>query len=240
MPATISPACRPRRLVLPGAALELARAAALALALALAPGGGAATAAELTVAVADQAGRPVVDAVVMLEPAAGQGTGAWQAPPAVMRQQGMLFDPFVLPVRVGATVSFPNLDDFRHHVYSFSPTRRFELRLYGKDETNTERFDKAGVVALGCNIHDNMLSYILVTAHPAYAVTDAAGVARFAGLPAGPWATFAWHPDLDGERGERGGPPVALAEDAVAAAAISVSLRAARRSQGPPQEGAYR
>lgn len=198
-----------------------------------------ARAAEAVVTVADQEGRPVANAVVMLEPAGGQGVGAWQAPPAVMRQQGVLFDPFVLPVRAGTTVSFPNLDDIRHHVYSFSPARRFELRLYGKDETKTEVFDKAGVVALGCNIHDNMLSYILVTAHPVYAVTDDAGVARFAGLPAGAWATYTWHPDLAGDRGERAGPPLELAEADSRELAVAVDLRASRRAQRSPREGAY-
>lgn len=193
----------------------------------------------LTVTVTDQAGLPVADAVVMLEPAAGQGVGTWQPPDPVMAQRGVLFEPFVLPVRVGATVSFPNLDDIRHHVYSFSPARRFELRLYGKDETKTEVFDKSGVVALGCNIHDNMLSYILVTAHPVYATTDAAGRARFAGLPPGQWMTFAWHPDLEGDRGERAGPALVAAKDGGAETAIRLDLRASRRGQRAPQEGAY-
>ena len=197
-----------------------------------------ARAADLVVAVSDGAGRSLPNAVVMLEPTGGQGCDRWQAPPAVMSQQGVLFHPFVLPVRTGTTVSFPNLDDIRHHVYSFSPARRFELRLYGKDETKTETFDKPGVVALGCNIHDNMLSFILVTTHPVYAVTDADGRARFAGLPAGPWSAFTWHPDQSGERGERPGPVVDLAAGARELELV-VELRGAPRTQRSPQEGAY-
>lgn len=170
----------------------------------------AAPAADLTVTVTDGAGRPVEFAVVMLEPAAPAGVGSWQAPPAVMSQQGVLFHPFVLPVRTGTEVSFPNLDDVRHHVYSFSGAKRFELRLYGQDETKTETFDKPGIVALGCNIHDNMLSYLYVTGHPIHAVTDGQGRVAFKGLGAGTFTSFVWHPDLNGDRGERPGPSAEL------------------------------
>lgn len=195
-------------------------------------------AADVVVRVADAGGKPIAGAVAMLEPVGGQGIGAWQAPPAVMAQKGVLFSPFVLPVRVGARVSFPNLDDIRHHVYSFSPARRFELRLYGKDETKTEVFDKAGVVALGCNIHDNMLSFIYVTDCPVYAVTDSLGEARFAGLAAGPWRAHFWHPDAAGQ--DSPARDLALVEGGSATIAAAVELRAVRRRQLPPREGGYR
>lgn len=198
-----------------------------------------AAAADLSVAVTDAAGRPVAFAVVMLEPAAAAGVGNWRAPAAVMKQQGVLFDPFVLPVRVGTNVNFPNLDDVRHHVYSFSSAKRFELRLYGQDETKNVVFDEPGIVPLGCNIHDNMLSYIYVTTHPVYAVTDDRGRVEFSGLGAGPFATFVWHPDLADDRNERAGPAVDLPAAGGRELAVSVDLRAVRRAQLSPREGAY-
>ena len=78
----------------------------------------------------------------------------------------MQFHPFVLIVPVGAKVSFPNLDPTRHHVYSFSPAKQFELKLFARDQSRSVVFDKPGVVALGCNIHDAMTAFIVVDGQP--------------------------------------------------------------------------
>ena len=119
-----------------------------------------AAAGDLSVVVRNAAGHPVKDAVVTLKPAGGGVAGApikftW---PYSVAQQNIAFNPFVLIVPVGSNVTFPNKDKVRHHVYSFSPTKKFELKLYGRDESRGVVFDKAGVVALGCNIHDQMIA----------------------------------------------------------------------------------
>ena len=98
-------------------------------------------AADFAVAVRTAAGRPVADAVVTVYPVSGtapvsQARFDW---PMRMVQQNLQFKPFVLVVPEGATVAFPNLDNVRHHVYSFSPAHPFELKLYGHDETRTVR-----------------------------------------------------------------------------------------------------
>jgi len=113
-----------------------------------------ANAADLTVTVRNSAGRPVADAVVSLYPASGAGA-LRQDGPYRITQHDVKFDPFVTIVPVGAEVAFPNLDKTRHHVYSFSAAKTFELKLYGQGETRTVRFDKPGIVSLGCNIHDS-------------------------------------------------------------------------------------
>lgn len=203
----------------------------------LALAAGTAAAADLTVTVTDGGGVALPWAVVALESTAGAGTGDWQPAPPVMRQQGTLFSPFVLTVRTGTTVSFPNHDGFRHHVYSFAKAKHFELRLYGEDETKTVTFERAGPVPLGCNIHDNMLSYVYVTDHPVHAVTDSLGTASFGGLGAGAWRLHLWHPDLAGEP-----PPpreATLAEGVRTAVAAELELRSVRRRQLPPREGGY-
>jgi len=153
----------------------------------------AAQAADLTVAVHGARGQPVRDAVVTLY-AGGGAEGVRFDWPYRMAQQNLMFDPFVLVIPVGATVSFPNKDGVRHQVYSFSPTHPFELKLYGKDETRTVRFDKAGVVALGCNIHDSMVAFIKVVDTPFAAKTDASGLAVIHGAPAGGVTLRIWHP----------------------------------------------
>ena len=113
-----------------------------------------------------------------------------------MAQQNLQFDPFVLVAPVGATVAFPNRDAVRHQVYSFSPAHPFELKLYGRDETRTIRFDRVGVIALGCNIHDSMVGFIKVVDTPFAAKSDAQGVAVVRGVPAGAGSMKIWHPYL--------------------------------------------
>jgi plastocyanin len=140
-------------------------------------------------------GTPVSDAVITAYPEGGGRAGPvrfdW---PQEMDQHNLQFAPFVLIVPVGANVSFPNRDAVRHHVYSFSPAKKFELKLYGRDETRSVRFDKAGVVALGCNIHDNMVAFIRVVDTPFAAKSDASGQAVLRGLPPGPVRVRIWHP----------------------------------------------
>jgi plastocyanin len=152
--------------------------------------------------VVDAKGRPVMDAVVTAYPPglkADQMRFSWAQE---MVQRNLQFDPFVLIVPVGANVSFPNHDPVRHHVYSFSLAHPFELKLYGKDETRSVRFDKAGVVALGCNIHDNMVAFIKVVDTPFAAKTDDKGLAVLKGLPTGQVQARVWHPYMKAARNE--------------------------------------
>jgi plastocyanin len=159
--------------------------------------------ADLTVFVKTSAGKPVADAVVMARPDAGTPREpirfSW---PYSMAQKDMRFTPFVLIVPVGADVSFPNLDLVLHHVYSFSPAKSFELKLYGHDETRKVRFDKVGVVAIGCNIHDSMAGFVRVVDTPYAAKTDASGRATLRDLPAGGAQVTVWHPYLKAARNE--------------------------------------
>jgi len=171
------------------------------LALVLIAPAGQTAAATLTVTVKTPSGQPVKDAVVTL-PAAGQPAPARFDAPLRMSQQNIQFDPFVLIAPVGADVAFPNLDKVRHHVYSFSPTKKFELKLYGHDETRVIHFDKTGTVALGCNIHDTMIGFIRVVDTPYAAKTNAAGVAVLHDVPAGRTELGVWHPYLKGRDNE--------------------------------------
>lgn len=153
-----------------------------------------ALAGDVAVSLRSAQGKPIVDAVVSLAaPHQGPVRFSW---PYRMAQQNLQFDPFVLIVPAGADVAFPNLDKVRHHVYSFSPAKSFELKLYGQDETKVVRFDRPGVVPLGCNIHDSMVGFIVVVDTPFAAKTDASGAAMLRGAPAGAFALSVWHPYL--------------------------------------------
>ncbi|MGZ6017886.1 MAG: methylamine utilization protein [Phenylobacterium sp.] len=178
---------------------HLFRAAATVAAAAIA---GSAAAADLTVTVRGDDGTPLADAVVLVRPAGGSGPAsaihyAW---PTTMVQQNIAFNPYVLIVPVGSTVGFPNKDKVRHHVYSFSAAKKFELKLYGQQEERTVTFEKTGVVALGCNIHDVMIGYIYVADTPYAAKTDASGTVVLHGLPGGAGTLSVWHPDMKANR----------------------------------------
>jgi plastocyanin len=154
------------------------------------------SAAPLAVRVVDASGLPVRDAVVTLYPAGSAARAPSAGGRFVVSQQNLQFHPFLTIVPVGADVSFPNLDPTKHHVYSFSPAKRFELKLFARDQSRTVRFDRAGVVALGCNIHDAMSAFIVVTDSAWTARTNAQGIAAFGNAPNAPGRVTVWHPFL--------------------------------------------
>jgi hypothetical protein len=154
-----------------------------------------ATAGSLIVRVVDQAGRPVSDAVVTIDPIGRPPQPPRLLGPYQVEQRKMMFHPFVSVVPVGATVSFPNHDSTRHHVYSFSPAKRFELKLFARDQSRSIRVDKAGIIAVGCNIHDGMSAFLYVSANR-WAQRTERGAATFREAPSGPSKITVWHPYL--------------------------------------------
>ncbi len=115
---------------------------------------------------------------------------------AVMDQKNRMFIPHVLPIQTGTSVRFPNSDDIRHHVYSFSPAKPFQLPLYKGTPAKPEVFDKAGVVTLGCNIHDQMSAFIVIVDTPYFEKTAANGRASLRNLDAGRYTLRVWYPDM--------------------------------------------
>jgi plastocyanin len=112
---------------------------------------------------------------------------------AVVDQVNKTFVPGVLPIVVGTSVRFPNHDQIHHHVYSFSPTKSFELPLYKGDDAPPVLFDKVGVVRIACNIHDWMSGIILVLPSPHFTVTGADGRFVLDDMPNGTYTLVAWH-----------------------------------------------
>jgi plastocyanin len=154
-----------------------------------------AQAADVQVQVQDASGRPLADAVVFLESEQARR----QVRPVAgleMAQNHKQFVPQVLIVPVGSEVRFPNHDTVRHHVYSFSPAKKFELKLYAGTPAQPVRFEQSGVVVLGCNIHDQMVGWVLVLDTPYYAQTSASGQAALSTVPAGRYRLRTWHARL--------------------------------------------
>ena len=152
----------------------------------------------ISATVTSQSNVLVPQAVVFARPTGGAMPKS--APqPAIMDQINKEFVPFVVPVQVGAAVTFPNRDNIRHHVYSFSPAKPFELKLYSGVPAKPVTFDKPGPVALGCNIHDWMVGYVYVMDTPWFGKTDKSGHVDIADLPPGEYEVRVWHPWMQGE-----------------------------------------
>jgi plastocyanin len=182
------PPARPRRTQRVSRALGLVAVLGALAAVRTAPG------ATLVITVHTPDGRPLPGAVVTAHPL---DAPARKPPPvkAVMDQVNRAFQPDLLVIPVGSTVTFPNSDSVSHQIYSFSPTKRFQLPLYRGTPYPPVHFDQTGVVTLGCNIHDEMVGYLLVTDAPYFGRTGASG-AWTAEVARGRYRISIWHPRL--------------------------------------------
>lgn len=152
---------------------------------------------EIVAEVKDSRGAPVADAVVYATPLSGKAPQRPQ--PAVVAHQNQQFVPFVTAVQVGTLINLPNRDTVKHHAYSISPARKFDLPLYAGTPQAPLLFDKPGIVTIGCNIHDWMLAYVCVVETPFSALTGADGRAQLRGLAPGAYRVEVWQPRLKGQ-----------------------------------------
>ncbi|MCH8531977.1 MAG: methylamine utilization protein [Saccharospirillum sp.] len=143
----------------------------------------------------DDQGQPLSDAVVVIKQA--EGAPLPEPADAAVDQLNLAFVPEVTVVQAGAMVRFPNSDDTRHHVYSFSDAKTFEIQLYRSDDAPPIEFDRTGLVVLGCNIHDGMRGFIYVVDSHLYGVTDEHGRVTLPPLTAHEGAqVMFWHPQM--------------------------------------------
>lgn len=164
---------------------------ALILAAALSP----AQAGTVIVDATDAAGRPLADAVALLEPAAGKAAVKPMADVEISQAKRQ-FRPRVTLITVGTKAAFPNFDTVRHHVYSFSAAKSFELKLYAGVPAAPIVFDKPGIAVLGCNIHDKMAAWVVVADTPWHALSGTDGRVRIDAVPPGSYRLTLWHPGL--------------------------------------------
>ncbi|WNO03666.1 methylamine utilization protein [Rhodoferax mekongensis] len=160
----------------------------------LASVGLSASAAGLQVQVQDKNGKPLPNAVVFLESADAKSASKPLKGIEVV-QAAKQFSPAVTVVTTGTSILFPNNDTVRHHVYSFSPAKTFDLKLYAGVPANPVVFDKSGIAVLGCNIHDNMVAWVVVVDTPYFGKTDAQGHLTI-DAPAGSYKLRTWHASL--------------------------------------------
>src|ERR1700685_4608740 len=180
--------------------------------------------AELRVTVKDHKGKNIADAVVLAVALDPRNALHSRPPQDAVDQVDKQFVPYVKPIFVGSTVRFPNSDNIRHQVYSFSPAKKFDLPLYGGSNAPPVVFDKPGVVVLGCNIHDWMVGYIYVSETPFFAKTAAAGTATIGELPPGEYTVRVWHPSME-QSEETTARPLTLNPDAPSSVEWDLNLK---------------
>jgi plastocyanin len=190
-------------------------------ALLAAPSGQCAT---VNVTVTDEDERPAENAVVELIPQAEAGplTPTKVPAEAVVDQRKETFLPLVSLIRRNGRVMFTNNDTTMHQVYSFSDIKQFAFEIDEGQRSAPVVFDKPGVAAIGCNIHDHMITYVYVAASPWAARTDANGVAQIADVPSGTYQAVFWHPQLS--RSKMPAPSELVVSGATAKLATSLVL----------------
>lgn len=160
-------------------------------------------------------GSDVRQAVVYFEPAAGASVRPAGEPFEVVTRKKQ-FQPRVLPVPRGSRVRFPNQDPILHNVFSVSPENSFDLGLYKRGPGKERRFDNPGLVRVYCNVHHDMVAYVLVLETPYHASPDAQGGFVLTGLPRGRGRLTVWHEQAEPQTVEvelpRGEPLVARVE----------------------------
>jgi len=213
-----------------------ARVAGLLLALGFCP---LLWATDLQVRVLQHNGQPLRGAVITVH-ALGPAVAPAAAVQAVMDQVDLAFTPDVLVVPVGSTVSFPNTDKVSHEVYSFSSAHPFKLGLYRGSAHPPEHFDRVGVVTLGCNIHDAMLAYIVVTDAAYYGRSGADGSWTQPDVARGRYRVEVWSPRLQ-EAGQLLTREIAVnaGDHAMAEIRATKALRPAQLQQRPHSWDAY-
>lgn len=181
-------------------------------------------AATLQVKVVDQSGAAVGDAVVWAIPN-GDPVPPTTTGTAMIDQIKRKFVPLISVVQTGTSVTFPNKDDIEHDVYSFSDAKRFDLHLYHGTHAKPVVFDKSGLVVMGCNIHDQMLAYLMVVDTPYFAKTDTSGAAQLSKVPQGGYTLTVWHYQMTDPNGRVTQPITAGAANTTGSASVRVELK---------------
>ncbi len=188
-----------------------------------------APAAEFSSTLSSPKGEPVADAVISLIPLDAPAPPVAATAQIEIAQQDQEFIPYVSVVQAGTKVVFPNRDTVQHHVYSLSKPRKFELPLYNPGQRESLVFEIPGLVTIGCNIHDWMISHLVVVPTPWFAKSDAQGAVKIT-APAGRYRAEVWHPRLAKPDTRE----IVLTEAAAVTENFSLSLKPDRRVRRSP------
>jgi len=146
--------------------------------------------------------KPAANVVVWLLGAGKPNPGRF-----VISQKNKKFDPRILVVPTGSTVSFPNRDEVFHNVFAEYNAKKFDLGMYPKGQSREVTFDKSGVVSVLCNVHSSMSAFVVVVDSAIYGMTNSKGMLTLEDVPKGSYDLLAWH-----ESGVKISEPVTVAD----------------------------
>jgi plastocyanin len=146
------------------------------------------------------------NAVVWVEGARSAGGTAHST--GEMKSEQKTFTPRVVVVHKNASVQFPNADSIYHNAFSVSGANRFDLGLYRSGASREKKFEEPGLVRVYCNIHPQMVGFVMVVDSDFATVTGPDGRFRFEGVPPGAHVVRVWQE----EAGESQAPVTVRAE----------------------------
>jgi len=136
------------------------------------------------------------NAVVWIENPPADAAAPTQPAKVEMDQNGCVFIPRVVVVPAGGTVDFLNSDRLLHNIHATPKLNVSFNRTQPKSRTIPITFAKPEIVRINCDLHSWMVGWVVVAAHPYYAITGADGQFAFENLPPGKYNLQVWHERL--------------------------------------------
>lgn len=120
--------------------------------------------------------------------------------PAVIDQKGCLYSPHMLGVQTNQPIQILNSDPTTHNIHPLPKNNReWNVSMAPGIPPKTKKFPREEVmIAVKCNVHPWMKTYIGVLKHPFFSVTGEDGSFEIRGLPPGEYTISAWHEFLKG------------------------------------------
>jgi len=116
--------------------------------------------------------------------------------PVSIDQKGCHFEPHVVVAPVGSKVVFLNSDTCTHNIHTFARKSDPLNKAVGKGDKLEMLLEHKEVVQVRCDYHPWMMSWIVATDTPFWALTKADGSFEIAGLKAGTYKAEVWHEQL--------------------------------------------
>src|SRR5438552_15609644 len=136
------------------------------------------------------------NAVVWIDNPPANAAAPAQTEKIEMDQNGCVFIPRIVIVPAGGTVDFLNSDRLLHKIRASPKLNASFNRTQPKSRTIPITFDKPEIVRINCELHSWMLGWVVVGAHPFYAITGEDGQFTLDNLPPGQYKLQEWHERL--------------------------------------------
>ena len=140
--------------------------------------------------------KEIGNAVVWLENPPADAAWPARADKVEMDQKACVYVPRIVLVPAGGTVDFLNSDRLLHNIHATPKDNVSFNRTQPKNRTISVTFAKPEIIKITCDLHAWMEAWVVVAAHPFYAITGADGQFEFDNLPPGNYRLKVWQERL--------------------------------------------